>query len=339
MRLTTVFAIVALGAIDSTVFAGPVRRADSTTTSASFTTSSSSSTASSTSASTSATTSASLGVTTTASTPTSTDTSPAATDTDRYSPKPTDEGFIECHGSNGPYRPFCQPTNASDVYIGDTYYVTWDPDFFKINTTLEVLVDYTNPQGGGLNVYTSPETPNAYGFVTVSMDNRWLNDNSENNLTFSIIQLDKTPSKKPNYYQGPTVRLIQKPAKHYAPSPETPKPDRKSLAIGLPVALGGALFIVLGVCFWNRKHRQIGIGNIMGRRAGYGVGKSRRQRIGKAGAIRLTETPSKDVFRDEPPRPGHARDTSLGSLVSEGADERTQSNAFRSEVQRQRTGI
>ena len=82
-----------------------------------------------------------------------------------------------------------------------------------------------------------------------------------------------------------------------------------------------------------RKHRQIGLGNIMGRRKGYGVGKSRRQRVGKRGAIGLAEQDfdqREPGFSDEP-----GADVELEQRYRDG--ERG-GNVFQEEVQRQRTG-
>ncbi len=93
----------------------------------------------------------------------------------------------------------------------------------------------------------------------------------------------------------------------------------------------------------NRKHRRIGLGNVMGRRNGYGTGKSRSQRLGlskkKAGAIQLRdqELTAEGVYRDAPASGGnrHERDDSdaLGSLAGTPTEERT--NYFRDEMRLQ----
>jgi hypothetical protein len=133
---------------------------------------------------------------------------------------------------------------------------------------------------------------------------------------------------------------MNEPLQHYEPPEPTKAPNKGGLYIGLPVALGFVVFILVGLFFGMKKHRTIGLGNIMGRRnKGYGVGKSRRQRmgLGKKGAIRLEdrERQSGPQFRDAQ---GHNRDVSLGSLV--GDDEirpAPRGNEFREEMQRQKT--
>jgi hypothetical protein len=67
--------------------------------------------------------------------------------------------------------------------------------------------------------------------------------------------------------------------------PKTEAPRGPALYIGLPCVLGFLLLVVLGTCIWNRRTRGIGLGNIMGRRRGYGAGKSRAERV-LAGATR-----------------------------------------------------
>jgi hypothetical protein len=147
------------------------------------------------------------------------------------------------------------------------------------------------------------------------------------------------------------IMVANKPVEHYPAPPPTKMPSKHSLLIGLPVALGVAALIILGLFFGFREHRKLGIkGGVYGRRRGYGTGKSRRERLGlKKGAIRLDDVAvsPEDEYRDrddaitplprsdalpQPPRlnQSHNRDLSLGSLV--GEDE---PNAFRREVQSQ----
>jgi hypothetical protein len=233
--------------------------------------------------------------------------------------------------------------------------VTWDPDAFVINTTIKVFLNYVDAQGGGSQVWESNETKNSYGYVAVKMDPAWLNGNTQNNLTFYLGSLDASVDKQMYVQGGPTVSLVNKPALHYLPPPPTPI-KKTSLTIGLPVAIGVVALVVIGLYFGMKKHRKIGLGNIMGRRQGYGVGKSRRQRLNlgrKDGAIRLGEEASTPViggFRDKPSTSvelherAHVREESLGSLVSAPGDDlfispvAHQGNAFRDEVSRQQTG-
>ncbi|KAI9871018.1 MAG: hypothetical protein M1830_003526 [Pleopsidium flavum] len=273
-------------------------------------------------------------------------------------PQPSGGSFPVCHDSSGPFRPFCQPTNGSDVWVGETYHVTWDADYYPINSTITIELDYANANAseGGPVATSLPKTLNNYGYVTITMNSDWLKGLSRNNLTLFIIQLDPTPDHRTSVLKGPTISLINKPVTHYPPPPPTSMPNKLGLLVGLPISLGFVMFVLFGLFLGMRKHRKIGLGSVMGSRKGYGVGKSRRQRVGKNGAIRLGErevgvrAPVETGFRDEPTRGvelqqrQHAREENLDDLVSSptrehfGDDPRMQGNAFRDEITRQKTG-
>ncbi|KAI9868182.1 MAG: hypothetical protein M1813_006927 [Trichoglossum hirsutum] len=283
-------------------------------------------------------------------------------------PSPSSGSFPVCHDSSGSFKPFCQPTNGSDAWVGETYFelfiqslVTWDANYFSSNSTVSIWLNYADPKGGGREAWHSEPRPNSYGFVSVKMDNSWRKDQPRNNLTFYLVELGSNAGHT-TYFTGPTVSLVNKPAQHYPPPPRI-KPNKLGITVGLPIGLGFVLLVVCGLWAGMRKHRRIGLGNInIGRNKGYGIGKSKRQRMKrskKAGPIQLdddiTIPPRNGGFRDNPndgveleertsrPR-GHARDDSLGSLAgspTEGAfrrDQRQGGNVFRDEVTRQQTG-
>lgn len=76
----------------------------------------------------------------------------------------------------------------------------------------------------------------------------------------------------------------------YRQKPADP-PSGAALYIGLPCILGFIALMLVGTCIWNHRTRRIAVGNVMGRSRfgklgelgrskGYGVRKSRRQRVG-----------------------------------------------------------
>lgn len=140
-------------------------------------------------------------------------------------------------------------------------------------------------------------------------------------------------SEPPSYYRQPT----------------TEAPTGQSLYIALPVVL---LFIILcigGGYFYNKTHREIGLGNVMGRRAGYGIGKSRGQRLRKkedpiqlqeqvsaADGYRDISVQEEEIERSRDGRRGRAdsdMDSDLGSLV--GSPAQGGMSYFRDELRRQ----
>ncbi|ORY18836.1 hypothetical protein BCR34DRAFT_582762 [Clohesyomyces aquaticus] len=256
-------------------------------------------------------------------------------------PIPASTEFPQCHSTDA--KPFCLPNNESTLYVDKTYYATWNPDMLPINSTVTVKIQFLNDSLQ--EVWSSPETDNSWGFVSVTMKKEWMQGYSAYNLTFYALNFEANDvTKKAIPYKGPTVLLTNAPSYHYSPPPPTKAPDRLGLMIGLPVSLGFVIVVVIGLWVGMRKHRTIGLGNIMGKRnKGYGVGKSRRQRLGlKKGAIRLEtryEAP-RAQYQDPPRMQTRPRGDSLGSLVSE--DEIRPAprggNQFRDEVQRQKTG-
>jgi hypothetical protein len=170
----------------------------------------------------------------------------------------------------------------------------------------------------------------------------WLKSQPSNNVTLFITAISGKS------LPGTTV-MIQN---HIDPGPSPPGPTQppkgRDLYIALPAVAGFVLLCVCGGYIFNRHNRKIGLGNVMGRRNGYGVGKSRRQRLGlgkKNAAIQLRtqELTSEGQYRDVPVEqeariPPHRRTDSdgLASLVGTPTEERSRGgNVFRDEMRRQ----
>jgi hypothetical protein len=222
--------------------------------------------------------------------------------------------------------------------------VTWDTSFFRNNETLLVQANYVNPAGAGPQAFQSSLTSNSWGHIAWSIQRDWLKGQDSNNLTLFISTSSGIT------IAGPVVMIATSLTPAPTPTP-TPAPRGPALYIALPLVFA---FIVLCLCggfFLNRKHRHIGLGNVMGRRKGYGARQSRRQRLGlrrktKAGPIALADhEPSTDhaAYHDLPIKreitvPHHVRNDSdnLGSLVGTPTEERHRgTNVFREELKRQ----
>jgi hypothetical protein len=209
-----------------------------------------------------------------------------------------------------------------------------------------IQANYVNNSDGGPQAFQSPITSNAFGFIAWTIDKELLKGKKSNNVTLFIVPLDRSAGE-PKSLGGPTLEITNRPAVYYQ-QPPTKAPKGQSLYIALPTVFGFIILCVCGGFFINRKHRKIGLGNVMGRRKGYGVGKSRTQRMGlgkkKNGAIRLREQEltSGGQYRDRPAeheergRTGHTRSDSdtLGSLAGTPTEERT--NYFSDEMRRQK---
>lgn len=114
------------------------------------------------------------------------------------------------------------------------------------------------------------------------------------------------------------------------PPPKGALPSGAALYIGLPVAFGAIVLIVIGGCIWNRKTRRIELGKLVGRKRGYS-GRGARRRMFNAddhGDIQLhnNDTPA---YRDVPGDVLHDSDNFHETGTTGGR------NAFRDEVARQ----
>lgn len=94
-------------------------------------------------------------------------------------PAPISTNFPVCHDANA--RPFCLPNNMSTLYVGKTYYVTWNPDFFELNSTVTVKIQWANDSAQ--EAWSSDVTENSWGVVAVNMKKEWLQGTSK--LAFS----------------------------------------------------------------------------------------------------------------------------------------------------------
>ncbi|GME22206.1 uncharacterized protein LTHEOB_6138 [Neofusicoccum parvum] len=241
--------------------------------------------------------------------------------------------FPVCNDPNA--RPFCLPANNTDVYYGETYYVTWNSNNFPLNSSITILLNWLNDTQK--QVWSSGPVNNKIGATAVDMKEEWLQGYTAYNLTFFALHFDSVADNPVTIYDGPTVQLKAKPPHHYEPPPVTKVPNELGLKVGLPVCLGFVVIVVAGLFFGMRKQRRIGLGNVMGRNRGYGSRKSRRQRLGFGGPkkedalLQEQELLADPQYRDHsPPAP-----TPLSPVATPAEDGR---NAFREEIERQKTG-
>ena len=196
------------------------------------------------------------------------------------SSKSTSAGaFPVCTDLNSTFSPFCLPHDGTDVIVDATYYVTWNADFYPPNAIITIELRYSNSSEGD-SAFTSERTDNSYGYVPLYMRKEWLQDKPHNTLTFYIIELDSTSDRRASARQGPTVVLLPKPVEHYKSPPPLPF-NKLALIIGLPVSVGVVILIVCALSLGMWRSRKTGIEHIRASRTkGYGIGKSKDQRMG-----------------------------------------------------------
>ncbi|PTU24281.1 hypothetical protein P175DRAFT_0505957 [Aspergillus ochraceoroseus IBT 24754] len=186
--------------------------------------------------------------------------------------------FPICTDFNGPFVPFCLPVNGADVLVDTTYYVTWNADFYPLNATVNIELRYSD-SAEGTSAFTSKRTANSYGYIPIHMRYEWLQGKANNSLTLYIIELDPTLDRRASARQGPTIMLRPKPLNYSKPSPPATF-NKLALYIGLPVSLAVVVAVVAGLVCGMRKNRMFIMRTFTQlRNKGYGIGKSKTQRL------------------------------------------------------------
>ncbi|KAH6990711.1 hypothetical protein BKA56DRAFT_214715 [Ilyonectria sp. MPI-CAGE-AT-0026] len=255
--------------------------------------------------------------------------------------------FARCHNKDGENAPFCDPASNSTLFVGSTYYVTWDPDYFnktKGNTTYEVAVrlDYLNETSGEMKELKKfSRVPAAWGFWPMTVESKYLKGSGDHNVTLTLYSNIKGSAEKTKS----TSLWVQLSKQSLPKNPATPTPTGETLTIALPVAFGSIVLLLIGGCLWNRKTRKISLGNIMSRRREGYTGRKTRRTFGgrKDNGIQLDTRAAglASEYRDAPERPRRDSDA-LGSLANSPVTPSFQQqgttggrNVFRDELQRQ----
>lgn len=269
---------------------------------------------------------------------TTTEDGKTVTSTGRQPPAPTATAtsgagsFVVCDNRIGEHRPFCTPENGSKLYVGNTYYITWDPSYFDdAGNDVEIEGWYSSSR-----VFESRTIDAGLGFYAWTVTSDLLEGESSNSKTITLkleyFETDSSGSTSRRLKEGPevVVALDSKNNKGGDNGGGT-----KTIAIIVPLVVVAALITLLIVFFCMKKKRggdssagpskngNFGaFGGMLKRRStGYGERQSRSQRTGntwagdvgggmpglggKGPAIQLDESPTSprapgnNVFREE----------------------------------------
>ncbi|KAI0435898.1 hypothetical protein F4803DRAFT_544069 [Xylaria telfairii] len=286
-------------------------------------------------------------------------------------PGPTATGqsagsFPLCDNKDGKFAPWCKPDGESPLYIGTTYYFTWDPKYFMTalnstsNSTVQVVGNHINSTTGDVRTespaFLSGFTRPGFGYVSIKMTDDILLHQGSQNISLSLVSVI---GGERQVSPGPVIKVTTRPGP--VADARGDLPPGAALYIALPTVFGFIIVCVVGTCIYNRHHRRIQLPGVMGRN--YDVGKSGRSRFGlgkrrkaaKASErIQLMEREIQaeggEVYHDLPnPADRPRRDSdALGSLAGTptedrrmelgrpgGGDTPTTGNAFRDELRRQ----
>ncbi|CAK7567653.1 MAG: hypothetical protein SEPTF4163_005620 [Sporothrix epigloea] len=232
--------------------------------------------------------------------------------------------FPVCNNANGDLAPFCAPSNGSSLVPGATYYITWDASFFASapNTSVIITGNFFNETTGAVTTqaFSSDPMVAAWSFYSWNVDKALLNRNIRISLSYIASGNSST------HVIGPIVTVANLPPYQ---SPPTKPPTGAALYIGLPAILCFIALMLIGTFYWNYRTRRIDVGNISSRsrfgklgglskgrsRGGYGIGKSRRQRVG---AVNLDSKDAIDLQNREAAR--HAAGTGGSSFHDDNDD-------------------
>ncbi|RBR24989.1 uncharacterized protein FIESC28_02259 [Fusarium coffeatum] len=255
--------------------------------------------------------------------------------------------FSRCYNKDGDNAPFCSPYANSTLDVSNTYFVTWDPDFFNKtkstdNSTLMITprLDIFNSSSQKWEKYkefTESSVPAAWGYWPFNAKSDYIKKSHNISLTLysnSNNSLEKTKS---------STLFLYLQDENFPEKAHEKLPEGQTLIIALPVVFGSLLLLIIGGFLWNRKTRHIGLGNISGRaRHGY-TGRAKRRIFGaRDNGIQLdTSVPPPGEYRDAPQR-ARADSDGLGSLAGSPVDANFSQqgngggrNAFRDEMRRQ----
>ncbi|KAL9065646.1 MAG: hypothetical protein Q9161_008090 [Pseudevernia consocians] len=258
-------------------------------------------------------------------------------------------------------NPFCEPVDGQEVYPDIQYQgrsqlehavessysylaVTWDTSLFEdgANNTVQVYnVDATDLNSPGTaDILASLNATNFEGSVFLNMSSAWLSSQPTANLTIALI-VDQE-GRDPEIFAGPVFTLLSTSSSdstHSEPSSAPSSGKKLGEKVGLPIGLVflivAAIAVAFFVCFRKRRGK------------GYGTGKSLRQRVSGGAGRGHRRDPS---FHDEPTTGVELKDRNKGltgespednwewgSPVSSPTTAGGAGNAFRDEIQRQRS--
>lgn len=222
--------------------------------------------------------------------------------------------------------------------------MTWDPSLFNDGANNTIQVYYVDETGlnspATADILASLNATNYQGSVFVNMSSAWLGGQSTANLTLALIVDQEGDDTQ--IFAGPTFTLLSTSSSdstHSEPSSAPSSSKKLGEKVGIPVGLVflivAAIAAALFVCFRKRRAK------------GYGTGKSLGQRVGSGASRGHRRDPS---FHDEPTTGVELKDRTKGpsgesaednwdwgSPVSSPAGASGAGNAFRDEIQRQRS--
>ncbi|ODQ59014.1 hypothetical protein WICANDRAFT_105852 [Wickerhamomyces anomalus NRRL Y-366-8] len=211
------------------------------------------------------------------------------------SPTPTDTGFptpaavppvLRCFGnrvpdsnSDTPGYPFCTALNGTEMLVGETYWLTWDPTYWGSTDITRVkieLIEYPQPRSGGV-LFETQYLSNADGYYPLTMDSSFIKNDGYFWVTITPLTTSTTNAKNIGTKNGPLLRVIRTKADaltkiNRLPSDNgltTSKSQSDSKAKTIAPAVVVPVIVVIGIAIFviwyltkQKKSALLGLGNL-----------------------------------------------------------------------------
>jgi hypothetical protein len=197
--------------------------------------------------------------------------------------------------------------------------VTWDASYFADDDTPVHISAYYSPST--IPVFDSVQVAAGQGYFPFEVTDFYLQGRDTKALRFTLTYTDTSGNDK--ILNGPAVNAVRASISVALPDPNAGGGGRSTgstVGIAVGVVVGLLVLAAVGYCLWRRNRDRLVFGAIRRRSSqGYGVGKSRAQRVAESNkgiggpGIQLDDSPT------SPRAPGGT-------------------NVFREEIRRQETG-
>lgn len=143
------------------------------------------------------------------------------------SPTPTDANYPEpaavppvlrCSGdrvpdsnSDTPGYPFCTALNGTEMIVGETYWLTWDPTYWGSTDITRVKIELiAYPQSGsGDTLYETEYLSNAGGYYPLTIESSFIKNEGYFWVAITPLTTSTTKAKNIGTKNGPLIRAIQ----------------------------------------------------------------------------------------------------------------------------------
>ncbi|KAK9379731.1 uncharacterized protein V2V93DRAFT_58050 [Kockiozyma suomiensis] len=205
-----------------------------------------------------------------------------------------------------PGSPFCTPLNASELVVGETYFITWDPSYFGggiddiVHVKLQgrALGSLTSGSDDDDHIFETGYILNSYGFYPLTVLDNFTSVNVNGYFYLNIIPVVSANSNASHVgtTSGPILRFINTVSDAVYPISRLPSDNvlgsdgdssyhsglsrSGKIAIGIVVPVAVLFVIATLVYMIMYKHRGSRVRAIFSSR-GYGVRESRSDRLRK----------------------------------------------------------